>query len=306
MATLEFEKQTATPPTPDPGFIYIWCNGPNVYYVDDTGDVYTLATGVSQGDVENTIANSFVDGSTVDFTYNVGLKTWTAEIEASKLALINAAIQPGDNVSDLNNDADYRSGTQVTASINAHANLTNNPHSVTKSQVGLDNVPNVDATQRSNHTGTQLAATISDLDTAIANYLDRKTPEQIVYDTANYSINTSNTTPAVIVDENFTPLHTGKYKVVANFSHSYENATDNNTVELLLDDVVIKILRKEPKDVGGADGASGTDQCEIGHFEYIFDTIASTSFNIKFQHLPESNNTQSTIKSLDLYVERYL
>lgn len=32
--------------------------------------------------------------------------------------------------------------------------------------VGLGNVPNIDATQRANHTGTQLAATISDFDSA--------------------------------------------------------------------------------------------------------------------------------------------
>ena len=38
---------------------------------------------------------------------------------------------------------------------------------LTKSDVGLANVPNVDATTRANHTGTQLAATISDFTTAV-------------------------------------------------------------------------------------------------------------------------------------------
>ncbi len=42
-----------------------------------------------------------------------------------------------------------------------HTFLTNNPHSVTKTQVGLGNVPDVDARARSTHTGTQLASTIS-------------------------------------------------------------------------------------------------------------------------------------------------
>src|SRR5215213_8438215 len=37
---------------------------------------------------------------------------------------------------------------------------------LTKSDVGLGNVPNVDATNRSNHTGTQTASTISDFDSA--------------------------------------------------------------------------------------------------------------------------------------------
>jgi hypothetical protein len=47
-----------------------------------------------------------------------------------------------------------------------HVSDTNNPHSVTKAQVGLSNVPNVDATDRANHTGTQLASTISDFSSA--------------------------------------------------------------------------------------------------------------------------------------------
>lgn len=37
---------------------------------------------------------------------------------------------------------------------------------ITKSEIGLGLVPNVDATQRSNHTGTQTASTISDFDAA--------------------------------------------------------------------------------------------------------------------------------------------
>jgi hypothetical protein len=55
--------------------------------------------------------------------------------------------------------------TAVTGS--THAGLTDNPHAVTATQVGLGNVPNVDATARATHTGTQLAATISDFDTAV-------------------------------------------------------------------------------------------------------------------------------------------
>ena len=44
---------------------------------------------------------------------------------------------------------------------------SDNPHSVTKAQVGLSNVPNVDATARANHTGTQTASTISDFLSAV-------------------------------------------------------------------------------------------------------------------------------------------
>ena len=44
-----------------------------------------------------------------------------------------------------------------------------NPHSVNATQIGLGNVPNVDATNRANHTGTQTASTISDFDTKVTN-----------------------------------------------------------------------------------------------------------------------------------------
>lgn len=46
--------------------------------------------------------------------------------------------------------------------IQSHIANTANPHSVTKTQVGLANVPNVDATARANHTGTQAASTITE------------------------------------------------------------------------------------------------------------------------------------------------
>jgi len=42
-----------------------------------------------------------------------------------------------------------------------------NPHNVNANQVGLGNVPNVDATNRANHTGTQTASTISDFLAAV-------------------------------------------------------------------------------------------------------------------------------------------
>jgi len=49
-----------------------------------------------------------------------------------------------------------------------HDNLpSDNPHSVTATQVGLGNVPNIDASDRANHTGTQTASTISDFLTAV-------------------------------------------------------------------------------------------------------------------------------------------
>lgn len=57
---------------------------------------------------------------------------------------------------------------QIDIDVAAHADRTDNPHSVTKAQVGLGSVPNIDATDRTNHIGTQLANTISDFSTQVA------------------------------------------------------------------------------------------------------------------------------------------
>lgn len=61
-----------------------------------------------------------------------------------------------------------RNAIQATSKLefDSHATNTSNPHSVTKSHVGLASVPDIDATLRSNHTGTQLSSSISDFNEA--------------------------------------------------------------------------------------------------------------------------------------------
>jgi hypothetical protein len=72
---------------------------------------------------------------------------------------------------DQNTDTALDSGgaNEVTAAdIRAHIDATDNPHSVTKAQVGLGDVDNVSAADlrdRATHTGTQTLATISDAGT---------------------------------------------------------------------------------------------------------------------------------------------
>lgn len=112
-----------------------------------------------------------------------GLKA-SLSLQRSDVGLSNV-----DNTSDINkpistatqtalnlkaNSADVYTKTESNSNfepknsnIQAHISSTSNPHSVTKSQIGLSNVPNIDATQRSNHTGTQTSSTISDFNDAI-------------------------------------------------------------------------------------------------------------------------------------------
>src|SRR5690606_28348072 len=79
-------------------------------------------------------------------------------IRAEHINELQAALEEDDARIDLKTDD---------GQFTAHVDDTDNPHSVTKAQVGLGNVPNVDATQRSNHTGTQAIGTVDGLQAAL-------------------------------------------------------------------------------------------------------------------------------------------
>ncbi|MGC4013444.1 MAG: hypothetical protein QM755_02840 [Luteolibacter sp.] len=75
-----------------------------------------------------------------------------------------------DNTSDANKPvstaqaaADTAVASSASSALSAHTGNTSNPHNVTKTQVGLGNVPDIDATDRTNHTGTQQISTIANL-----------------------------------------------------------------------------------------------------------------------------------------------
>jgi len=188
MAIQDMKNESGTPDNPPSGYLRFYSEGASLKYKDSSGNVYTLSTGVTPEEVQD-IVGAFISGSNgIDVTYDDGANTLDIEIAAATLALINSAIQPLDNISELTNDSGFQTASQVASSISnheaasdphpqydtaaesqakvdAHANLTNNPHSVTKAQVGLSSVPNIDATVRSNHTGTQPASTITGLAT---------------------------------------------------------------------------------------------------------------------------------------------
>jgi len=86
----------------------------------------------------------------------------------STLADWQELLTPTDAVSSVNGRSGAVTGLAEQSSLQSHISDTANPHAVTKTQVGLSNVPNTDATARANHTGTQLAATISDFASTVA------------------------------------------------------------------------------------------------------------------------------------------
>jgi len=79
----------------------------------------------------------------------------------------NEDIQIGVNPSNIGTSELINNAGFLTES--THDSLPfDNPHNVNKGQIGLGSVPNIDATDRTNHVGTQLASTISDFASQVA------------------------------------------------------------------------------------------------------------------------------------------
>ncbi len=93
-------------------------------------------------------ALTVADTATIDLTYAAGVLSGV--VFDNSISPIKLSFDPA---------------TQV--ELDAHTTNLTNPHVVTKTQVGLSLVPNVDASVRANHTGTQLAATVSDFSGAV-------------------------------------------------------------------------------------------------------------------------------------------
>jgi hypothetical protein len=83
MSKLTFEKEITTPATPPSGYIRFYPEGTNLKYVDDTGTVYTLATGVTPEEVQDIVGAMMTDTASIDFTYNDAGNTLSAVVLAA-------------------------------------------------------------------------------------------------------------------------------------------------------------------------------------------------------------------------------
>jgi len=195
-------------------------------------------------------------------------------------------------------------GVPRTYGVEDHSGLNlddgTNPHGTTKNDVSLGNVPNVDATLRSNHTGTQLASTISDFNTAVTNYLDRTVNQNNVE-----QVNTIDS-PVDRYNQTISPIHTALYKVGVQYCWAYDDGSTDFEAELLVNGAIVRRHVQEPKDVGGADGGAGTNQRHMAYIEYIFSATATVDFDVQFRFEPGSNGVEATIRDSVLTVERYL
>ena len=194
-------------------------------------------------------------------------------------------------------------GIPRTFGVDAHSGLTlddgTNPHNTTKSDVGLGNVPNVDATQRANHTGTQLAATISDFDNAVETYLDRAFEQDNVE-----QVNTT-TTPADRHNFNVNPQHTANYLVLAVYTWAYDDNTTNFNGELSVGGTIRRRHEQEPQDSGGTDGGAGTDQRHSYTMAYLYSATQGVPFNVLLQFFAQSGGVEATIRDSLILVVRF-
>ena len=104
----------------------------------------------------------------VRYVYRSAIQKWRidalglAEPQIDAVHVLFSPSTPAGIAATTVQDAIVEAATEAASALSTHAARVDNPHAVTKAQVGLGSVPNVDATARANHTGTQLAATISD------------------------------------------------------------------------------------------------------------------------------------------------
>ena len=190
MSILQEAQTEASIDTPNAGFVRLFYKeSTNQWgYRDSSGAFRYFSEGVTREEVEDLLANSFQDSATITWIYNDTLNFFEANIESSVLSTINSALQSGDNISSLANDAGYvnslgAAGAAPVQSVNSQTGAV----VITKSSVGLSNVDNTSdsskpvstaqaqadtavqnfSISRANHSGSQLSSTISDFASSV-------------------------------------------------------------------------------------------------------------------------------------------
>lgn len=224
---LVLNDKTDAVDTPPPGKIYFYLDGSSLKFIESSGTVNTLATGVSPEDVQD-IVGTFIQSQNNRITLNyndasnileltlvegnivhqnlggAGTNTHTqidshisntsnphattaAQVGAYTMlqtdTQISAAVAAHEAASDPH--PQYETSAEAQAKVDAHANLTNNPHEVTKAQIGLGNVDNTSDVNKPISTATQTAL---DLKYDASNPNSYETPAQLnARDTSNRS-----------------------------------------------------------------------------------------------------------------------
>jgi len=125
-----------------------------------SGDVVLTTDNISQGSTNKYYSStlfdtSFSTKSTTNLSEGTNLYFTQGRVIASPLTGFSNGSDVAITITDTILQAFGKTQTQITTtknSLTSHTSNTNNPHNVTKTQVGLDNVQNVDTTVASNIT----------------------------------------------------------------------------------------------------------------------------------------------------------
>lgn len=127
--------------SPAIGKVFIYSVSGTIRYKNNSGQVFTLATGVSQEVAEDIVANLLTEGNGININYD----------DQNNQLIVSV------NESQINHQLLSGAGTNTHTQIDSHISNNSNPHSVTKTQVGLGNVDNTSDSDKPISTATQNA-----------------------------------------------------------------------------------------------------------------------------------------------------
>lgn len=267
MSTVTVKNKIDKPEKPDAGYVKIYMRNGSLRALKANGSESTFADGVTREFVEDLLQSSFADTDTIEWVYDDA----TNQFEASlKLSALSDLIQ----------------------SITDHKNNSNNPHNVNKDDVQLGNVPNLDTRARSTHTGVQLASTISDLNQAFANYLDRKHYEEVpIYQ------HTSNNYDWMI-SQNISFNHPNKkYKVVVSYECSSNHTGSDFRSIIVIGGIQLYYHSEECKDAN--------NQSLIRSFTGYYIPTSTAPVNARLEFKGEQNGRQMRMGNAQIFIERW-
>ena len=140
-------------------------NGDQTSIAGITGTKTQFNTAVTDGDflfvgdviaytdeqAQDAVGNILVGSPTIDFTYDDSTPNITATVKTNSITATE--LSNSINISEFINDSDYATINYV----DSHSNRTDNPHNVTKSQIGLGNVDNTSDLNKPISIATQTA-----------------------------------------------------------------------------------------------------------------------------------------------------
>jgi hypothetical protein len=97
--------RTTDPSAAPSGYVDLYCKNGQYFFIDNSGTITSIPLDAES--VQDIIATTLAGGTGVDVIYNDVANTLTIGLNTSTFNLLNSALQPGDNVSQLINDANY-------------------------------------------------------------------------------------------------------------------------------------------------------------------------------------------------------